>query len=686
MDNAERLRILSVIDQFREHGISEDISLPQLVVVGDQSSGKSSLLEGLTGIAFPVASGLCTRFATQIVLRRTPASEGCVKVSIIPGPSASLNEPLKEALLKYGFTMDKDGLDGERFATILNEAAELMGLPHPNAQDVEDLEKRFSDDILKIELSGPEHHHLSVVDVPGLFHNPTKYQTKEDLEIIRGLIENYVTDTRTIILAVMDAHNNLANQEVFSMARAADPEGARTVGIITKCDALEEGDEAEVLKVAQNTVERLNHGWFCVRNRSTKEIQQGVTLKQRNSKEKQFFATAPWNALKKDRVGVLALKRFLGDLLYRHVCAEFPALKKEIEGLARKCQEELLEMGPPRQTSTEQRQFLTRIASRYQYAVDDCLSGRYEAGLVPSHPSKLRMHLRNLNDEFAGRMDREGHRIPFKNITGEIDEEYAVIPQDGWESADQDIYEWIRRTYRESRGPELPGTVNPAVLELMFRQQASGWKGIAEDHVGKVEKAVFDFNKALLTQIIAEERIRERVEGLVEPIAGQAVEQGRSQLRRLLNDEMAGILQTVNHYFANTLSKIRQDRVLARLKGLGLQDGQQQHINLDTLVGAANLSNEDQAVNDIHDILKAYYKVALKRFTDNVVTQVVERCFVGADGPVKILCPEFIGGITEAELAKLAAESYSSSRARTDIRHRSDRLSEALKLARTIVL
>jgi hypothetical protein len=58
--------------------------------------------------------------------------------------------------------MDKNDVD---------KAAACMGLPGPSIKDIEDLEKRFSDDILKIELSGPEHHHLSVVDVPGLFHS-----------------------------------------------------------------------------------------------------------------------------------------------------------------------------------------------------------------------------------------------------------------------------------------------------------------------------------------------------------------------------------------------------------------------------------------------------------------------------------------------------------------------------------
>lgn len=93
-----------------------------------------------------------------------------------------------------------------------------MGVPGPNTESLENLDKRFSDDILKIELSGPEQRHLSVVDVPGLFHSkdkhssvsshkcfltkvdPTRYQTAENRVIIRNLIETYITDKRTIIL------------------------------------------------------------------------------------------------------------------------------------------------------------------------------------------------------------------------------------------------------------------------------------------------------------------------------------------------------------------------------------------------------------------------------------------------------------------------------------------------------
>jgi GTPase SAR1 family protein len=161
------------------------------VVVGDQSSGKSSLLEGLTGLSFPVARDLCTRFATQIVLRRAP--EAGVKITIIPGPDAQADEEALDDLLGFERTLTIEDFDSEKFQGIFDavsnntfihfirrmvvtvaQAAECMGLPGPSTTDLENVEKRFSDDILKTELTGPDHHHLSVVDVPGLFHSEWK--------------------------------------------------------------------------------------------------------------------------------------------------------------------------------------------------------------------------------------------------------------------------------------------------------------------------------------------------------------------------------------------------------------------------------------------------------------------------------------------------------------------------------
>jgi GTPase SAR1 family protein len=99
----------------------KDSLIAKLVVVGDQSSGKSSLLEGLTGLSFPIASDLCTRFATQIVLRRAPADEAEVKITIIPGPTAQADEEVKERLLGFERKLAADEFDSEKFEDIFDE-------------------------------------------------------------------------------------------------------------------------------------------------------------------------------------------------------------------------------------------------------------------------------------------------------------------------------------------------------------------------------------------------------------------------------------------------------------------------------------------------------------------------------------------------------------------------------------
>ncbi|KAL7946063.1 P-loop containing nucleoside triphosphate hydrolase protein [Trichoderma barbatum] len=680
MDNPERLRYFRVIDQLRGFGINEDLPLPQIVVIGDQSSGKSSLLEGLTGLSFPIASDLCTRFATQIVLHRTPGEKALIKASIVPGPSSLDDDVQKRRLLEFDMQMDADELSGSKFAWVLDEAAEYMGLPNSDNQDIENLTKRFSDDILRIEISGPDQHHLSVVDVPGLFHNPTKYQTREDLSVIRSLIETYTTDARTIILAVMDARNNLANQEVFKMARAADPAGIRTVGIITKCDALQSGDEHGVLNIAQNNVERLQHGWFVVRNRSTREIKEGVTILERHENERRFFQQAPWNALPKDRVGVKALKPFLGQLLYEHIRREFPALVKEIEDLYRETQRKVEALGASRQTAAEQRQYLTRLANRYQRNVEDALRGNYAADLDTKSQLKLRMHLRDLADQFETDIRTKGHTFPFQQSDGSVDTDY--FDQDV-ESEVPDIMPWIRGSYKDARGAELPGTVNPTLLINLFRQQTVQWEQIAGDYLEKIFQLITEYSQLESRRTEKDETIRTSLESIILSRIDSTKASAWGQLMDLLNDERGGILQTVNHYFAETLEKIRQERVIARLQALGLQDGHDYTIDLGKLTSGIHLSNEDQAVIDIHDVLKAYYKVAIKRFGDYVVVSVVER-LMGDQGAVKLFSSEYVGGLSDLQLAEMAAESYTTSTARVELEHRCERYCEALRVAKSV--
>ena len=406
-------------------------------------------------------------------------------------------------------------------------------------------------------------------------------------------------------------------------------------------------------------------------------------MEQRHINEKKFFEAAPFNQLAKDRVGISSLKIFLGKLLYNHIRREFPGLVQEIRKLAHTCRDKLDSLGPSRQTFTEQRQFVTRLVATYQRTAIDSLSRHYNSTLEPEHHLKLRMHIRKANETFGRWMEKCGHTRPFNMVDGTVDKSFTSGPlQKGLNNID----DWILDQYRQSRGAELPGTVNPAVLESLFRQQSARWGLLAKRHIVEVEEIIRNFNQSALQSLFPEDALRAKIEARNLIFYNAAHDAAITQLSQIIVDERGGILQTINHYFADTLVKTREERVLNRLKGVGLEDGEYQTIDLAAITRAAHLSNEGQAVNDIHDILKAYYKVALKRYMDNVVLQVVERIYLGSNGPVRAIGPEYVGTLSDTELADIAAESYTTSSTRTEIGYKLQRLDKALNLAETLAI
>lgn len=128
---------------------------PQLVVCGDQSSGKSSVLEAISGVRFPTKKNLCTRFATELILRRT--SNVSVSVSIIPAVDRAAEDKDRLVLLKY------PNASIEQLPSIVTAVTEALG--------IESETNIFSDNVMRVELTGPR----QLVNLPGLIHVEHKH-------------------------------------------------------------------------------------------------------------------------------------------------------------------------------------------------------------------------------------------------------------------------------------------------------------------------------------------------------------------------------------------------------------------------------------------------------------------------------------------------------------------------------
>jgi GTPase SAR1 family protein len=327
---------LEKIDRLFACGVGDHINLPQIVVVGDQSSGKSSVLEGLIRKPLPRDSGLCTRFATQIIFKRSPIET--ISISIIPGADAAEEH---KARLHAWSKRDLQTLDSATFASIMVEVrrARLIGkeLICRQVHDTMGLSRHqegsarkgptFSRDVLRLEICGPTQEHLSVIDVPGIFKNTTPgITTKDDISLVRSMVLGYMENPRSVMLAVVPANVDVATQEILELAADVDPEGKRTLGVLTKPDLVDQGAESRVVDLLQGRAHPLRLGWHVVRNPGQQQLSD-VTL-DRGKLEQEFFDTrSPWNKVEKDKVGIESLRVRIQDILSDLVRQEFPKVR-----------------------------------------------------------------------------------------------------------------------------------------------------------------------------------------------------------------------------------------------------------------------------------------------------------------------------------------------------------------------
>ncbi|KYG40858.1 hypothetical protein M433DRAFT_8419 [Acidomyces richmondensis BFW] len=400
--------MLERIDKLFACGVGELIDLPQIVVVGDQSSGKSSVLEGLIRKPLPRDNGLCTRFATQIIFRR--AAKEAVSVAIIADRNASVDHRTRvESWTKDNLT----SLDADTFSEIMTEVHQVMGLAH--SEDGRGQSPTFSNDVLRLEITGPDQEHLSVIDVPGIFKNTTPGHTsKADIALVRNMVLGYMGNPRSVMLAVIPANVDVATQEILELAKDVDPEGDRTLGLLTKPDLVDKGTEWRIIDLIEGRARKMQLGWHVVRNPGQKDLSD--TSLDRSSLELAFFRSAnPWNNISEDKVGIESLRERLKEVLSSLVKREFPKVQHEITKRLDTAHKALEAMGPERNSRAEQMNFLTELGTKFQRLVTLALDAKYGQDEIFDAQPALRIAPAVLArmEVFAADMMQGGHMYSF---------------------------------------------------------------------------------------------------------------------------------------------------------------------------------------------------------------------------------------------------------------------------------
>ncbi|CRG83177.1 hypothetical protein PISL3812_00526 [Talaromyces islandicus] len=675
---------LNQIDRVRANGVGDHVALPQIVVSGDQSAGKSSVLEGISGIPFPRQDGLCTRFATEIILRHDP-SEQRATAMIIPHGFHTAEEKTRLSAFR------KEIRDFTELPGIIEAAAKLMGV---RGHGAETDAPAFSADVLRLELVGKTGLHLTIVDLPGLI---SVAEVEEDVRLVENLVDSYLENPRTIILAVVPASSDIDTQRIIQRARHYDKAGHRTVGIITKPDLINAGTESRVARLANNSdATKLRLGFFLVKNPSPAELETCLTLSDRKTAELAFFSAGAWKKQKIDRsrIGIDNLRQFLQELLDSHIERELPTVREDIRRLLSETNHELVDLGMERSSSTQIRVYLTRIASDFhnlvKAGVDGAYAGRDAAFFHIKNDEmyvRLRAAVHKENEEFAAYMRQRSEK---RKIVSEEQLETIEAEEGQLLLTDDGMMSWVRKIYHETRGRELPGNHNYSLLTELFHAQSERWGSISRRHVDTVVSLVSRFIDSALAFVVKDPDVRKNLMEGIKLTLQIHTNEAYEELEKLLLDEARHPI-TYNHYYTDNIQKARLDRSKNELK-TSMNDAIHKDWNdkfhvsnseveikklLTSLQDRIIVDMTERACMEARTDLAAYYKVAMKLFVDNVCRQVIERHILSK--LASVFDPTTISAYTDEDMVRLAAESRQIRDRRVEVLRLQDALEQSLR-------
>ncbi|CAI7678403.1 unnamed protein product [Penicillium pancosmium] len=318
-------------DVFSTVGVHNPIDLPQIAVVGSQSSGKSSVLENIVGRDFlPRGSGIVTRRPLILQLINKPASAQANGDKKLDTSDSEANVD------EYGEFLH---LPGEKFFDFNKIRDEIVRETETKVGK----NAGISPIPINLRIYSPNVLTLTLVDLPGLTKVPVGDQPKDIEKQIKDMVLKYISKPNAIILAVTSANQDLANSDGLKLAREVDPEGQRTIGVLSKVDLMDEG--TDVVDILAGRIIPLRLGYVPVVNRGQRDIENKKPIAYALENEKNFFENHKAYRNKASYCGTPYLARKLNLILMMHIKQTLPDIKARISSSLQKYTSELSQLG-----------------------------------------------------------------------------------------------------------------------------------------------------------------------------------------------------------------------------------------------------------------------------------------------------------------------------------------------------
>ncbi|MBA0718587.1 hypothetical protein Golax_006328 [Gossypium laxum] len=289
-------------------------ALPSVVVVGGQSSGKSSVLESIVGRDFlPRGSGIVTRRPLVLQLHKT-----------------------ERGLQEYGEFLH---LPKKKFTDFSMVRKEIQD----ETDRMTGKSKQISPVPIHLSIYSPNVVNLTLIDLPGLTKVAVEGQPESIVQDIEIMVRSYVEKPNCIILAITPANQDIATSDAMKLSREVDPTGERTFGVLTKLDLMDKGTNA--IDVLEGRAYPLQHPWVGIVNRSQADIKKNVDMIASRRKEREFFASSPDYGHLASKMGSEYLAKVLSKHLKSVIRARLPAITSLINKSIEELEAELSHLG-----------------------------------------------------------------------------------------------------------------------------------------------------------------------------------------------------------------------------------------------------------------------------------------------------------------------------------------------------
>lgn len=341
--------LITLVDHLRDAGLQKYIKLPRIVTLGTQSSGKSSVLENIVGLNFlPRGEGVCTRRPLELRLVHTFDNS----------PPWAKFEDMGE----QKFTNFDDVRRGIERLT----------------DEIAGTRKDIIDRPIVLTVYSCSCPDLTLIDLPGITRIPVGDQPQDIERITKEMAYKYVSDPRTIILCVIPINQDISTSEALQMAKRVDPQGIRTLGVLTKIDIMDKGTDAKKNLLGQDVPMRL--GYVGVKNRSQHDITTKVTVENALKEEREYFASHPtYSTMPPGYLGTDVLVEKLTRIMFTHIKRFLPDILKEVVIRLHECEEKLTELGPEAPIEPKQKvQLLWNMVTDFLEIYKNLIRGKYD--------------------------------------------------------------------------------------------------------------------------------------------------------------------------------------------------------------------------------------------------------------------------------------------------------------------